>query len=97
MLSSEGQKSTLTLRLRPSIGMHSRPLLAKARANWTSISEVAGGSAWSYDEQISPLSAALLDHADEEGRRGGEYAALQDLHRRVSQAAALLPHGGGRA
>ncbi|MCB1355170.1 MAG: hypothetical protein KDK53_01255 [Maritimibacter sp.] len=42
------------------------------------------------------LSAALLDHADEEGRRGGEYAALQDLHRRVSQAAALLPHGGGR-
>ena len=40
------------------------------------------------------LSAALLDHADEEGKRGGEYGELQDLHRRVSQAAALLPHGG---
>lgn len=40
------------------------------------------------------LSAALLEHANEEGKRGGEYGELQDLHRRVSQAAALLPHGG---
>lgn len=39
------------------------------------------------------LSAALLEHANDEGKRGGEYAELQDLHRRVSQAAALLPHG----
>lgn len=42
------------------------------------------------------LSAALLEHADEEGKRGSEYAELQDLHRRVSHAAALLPHGGAR-
>lgn len=46
------------------------------------------------DEARKALSAALLEHADEEGKRGGEYAELQDLHRRVSQAAALLPRGG---
>ena len=46
------------------------------------------------EEARKALSAALLDHANEEGRRGGEYSELQDLHRRVSQAAALLPHGG---
>jgi len=47
------------------------------------------------DEARKALSAALLEHANEEGKRGGEYGELQDLHRRVSQAAALLPHGGG--
>ena len=44
------------------------------------------------EEARKALSAALLEHASEEGKRGGEYAELQDLHRRVSQAVALLPH-----
>lgn len=48
------------------------------------------------EEARRSLSAALLDHANDEGKRGGEYADLQDLHRRVSQAAALLPHGSDR-
>lgn len=48
------------------------------------------------EEARNALSAALLDHANEEGKRGGEYSELQDLHRRVSQAAALLPHGSDR-
>lgn len=46
------------------------------------------------EEARNALSAALLEHASEEGKRGGEYAELQDLHRRVSQAAALLRNGG---
>lgn len=45
------------------------------------------------DESRQALSAALIERANDEGKRNGDYAALQDLHRRVSQAATLLPRG----
>ncbi len=46
------------------------------------------------EDARAALSAALLEHAKDEGKRGSDYAELQDMHRRVSQAAALLPHSG---
>lgn len=48
------------------------------------------------EESRQSLSAALIELANEEGKRGGDYAALQDLHRRVSQAATLLPRSAVR-
>lgn len=43
------------------------------------------------EDSRQALSAALIELANEDGKRSGNYASLQDLHRRVSQAATLLP------
>ena len=42
------------------------------------------------------LSAALLHHKGGKHEADSEYHQLLDLHKRVTQAATLLPHGGER-